>query len=168
MLRLSHDRKRVGAFSFPASASLPLTRKGCLLLSVGDSSHCGPHLPWLSTRPKGRHYRQWRCTCPSLFFATCSFMWLSFGAAHGGASGCWSGVATWQLWMGPLLAFTPVLWSTARCYSDSSFGYGVLWGLLWTPSFFSGLGLWFHPRGWVGLNCIRLKWGFYIYQTFPP
>jgi hypothetical protein len=23
--------------------------------------------------------------------------------------------------------------------------------------FFSGLGLWFRPRGWVGLDCIRLK-----------
>jgi hypothetical protein len=29
--------------------------------------------------------------------------------------------------------------------------------------FFSGLGLWFRLRGWVGLDCIRLKWGFYIY-----
>jgi hypothetical protein len=64
--------------------------------------------------------------------------------------------------MGPLLAFTPVIWSTTRCYSDSSYGYGVLWGFLWTPSFFSGLGRWFRPRGWVGLDCIRLKWGFYI------
>ncbi len=46
---------------------------------------------------------------------------------------------------------------------DSSCGYGVFWGLLWTPSFFLGLGLWFRPRGWVGLDCITLKWGFYIY-----
>jgi hypothetical protein len=60
---------------------------------------------------------------------------------------------------GALLAFTPVMWSIARCCSDSSCGYGVLWGLLWTPSFFSGLGLWFCPRGWVGLNCI----GAFIY-----
>jgi ATP-dependent DNA helicase PIF1 len=29
----------------PRPTSLPLTPKGCLLLSVGDSSHCGPHLP---------------------------------------------------------------------------------------------------------------------------
>jgi hypothetical protein len=70
--------------------------------------------------------------------------------------------------MGSLLAFTPVMWSTVRCCSDSSCGYGALWGLLWTPSFFSGLGLWFRPRGWVELDCIRLKWGFYIYQTFLP
>jgi hypothetical protein len=68
-------------------------------------------------------------------------------------------VAAGQLWMGHLLAFTPVMWSTARCCSDSSCGYGVLWGLLWTPSFFSGLGLWFCPRGWVGLDCI----GAFIY-----
>jgi hypothetical protein len=38
--------------------------------------------------------------------------------------------------MGPLLAFIPVMWSTARCCSDSSCEYGVLWGLFWTPSFF--------------------------------
>jgi hypothetical protein len=38
--------------------------------------------------------------------------------------------------MGPLLAFTPVMWSTVRCCNDSSFGYGLLWGLLWTASFF--------------------------------
>jgi hypothetical protein len=31
--------------SFLASTSLLLTPKGCLLLSVGDRSHCGPHLP---------------------------------------------------------------------------------------------------------------------------
>ncbi len=163
MLRLPQDRTKAGAFSFPASASLPLTRKGCLLLFVSDSSCCGPHLPWLSIRPRGKHCRQWGCTCPSLFFATGSFMWLSLGAVHGGASGCWFGVATGRLWMGPLLVFTPVMWSTARCYSDSSCGYGVLWGLLWTSSFFSGLGFWFRPRGWVGLDCIKLKWGFYIY-----
>jgi hypothetical protein len=54
--------------------------------------------------------------------------------------------------MGPLLAFTPVMWCTVRCCSDSSCGYGVLQGLLWTPSFFSGLGLWFRPRGWVELD----------------
>jgi hypothetical protein len=120
-------------------------------------------LPWLSIRPRGKHCRQWGCTCPSLFFATGSFMWLSLGAVHGGASGCWFGVATGRLWMGPLLVFTPVMWSTARCYSDSSCGYGVLWGLLWTSSFFSRLGFWFRPRGWVGLDCIKLKWGFYIY-----
>jgi hypothetical protein len=93
MLRLPQDRTRAGAFSFLASASLPLTRKWCLLLSVGDSSHCGPHLPWLSTRPRGRHCRQWGCTCPSLFFAMGSFMWLSLGAAHGRAFRCRSGVA---------------------------------------------------------------------------
>jgi hypothetical protein len=168
MLRLPQDRTRASAFSFPASTSLPLTRKGCLLLSTGDNSRYGPHLPWLSTRPRGRHYKQWGCTCPSLFFATGSFMWLSLGAAHGEASGCWFGVAAGRLWMGPLLAFTPIIWSTARCCSDSSCGYGVFWGLLWTPSFFLGLGLWFRPRGLVGLDCIRLKWGFYIYQTFPP
>jgi len=147
MLRLPQDWTRAGAFSFPASTSLPLTRRGCLLLSVGGSSRCGPHLPWLSTRPRGRHYKQWGCTCPSLFFTTGSFMWLSLGVAHGGASGCWSGVAAGRLWMGPLLVFTLVMWSTARCCSDSSCGYGVLWGLLWTPNFFSGLGLWFRPRG---------------------
>jgi hypothetical protein len=61
--------------------------------------------------------------------------------------------------MGPMLAFTLVMWSTARCCSDFSYVYGVLWGLLWTPSFFSGLGLWFHPGGWVGLDCI----GAFIY-----
>ncbi len=54
--------------------------------------------------------------------------------------------------MGPLLAFTPVMWSTARCCSDSSCGYGVLWSLLWTLSFFPRLGLWFRPRGWVGFQ----------------
>jgi hypothetical protein len=59
--------------------------------------------------------------------------------------------------MGPLLAFTLVMWSTARCYSDSSCGYGVLWGLFWTPNLFPGLGLWFHLRGLL-----------YIYQAFPP
>jgi hypothetical protein len=69
-------------------------------------------------------------------------MWLSFGAAHGRASECWSGVAIGRLWMGPMPAFTPVMWSTARCSSDSSCGYGVLWGLFWTPSFFfQGFGL---------------------------
>jgi hypothetical protein len=72
-------------------------------------------------------------------------MWLSFGAAHGGASECWSGVAAGRLWMGPLLAFTPVMWSTARCCSDSSYGYGpgffgVSFGLL---VFFRGLGFGF-------------------------
>jgi hypothetical protein len=56
--------------------------------------------------------------------------------------------------MGSLLAFTPVMWSTARCYNDSSCGYGVLWGLFWTPSFFPGLGLWFHPRGFLYISCI--------------
>jgi hypothetical protein len=61
--------------------------------------------------------------------------------------------------MGPLLAFTPVMWFTARCCNDSSCGYGVLWGVLWTPNFFLGLGLWFRPRGWVGLDCI----GVFIY-----
>jgi len=168
MLRLPQDRTRAGAFSFPTLASLPLTRRGCLLFFAGSSSRCGQHLPWLSTRPMGRHCRQWGCTCPSLFFATGSFMWLSLGAAHGGASGCWSGVAAGRLWMGPLLVFTPVMWSTARCCNDSSCGYGVFWGFLWTPNFFSRLKLWFRPRGWVGLDYIRLKWGFYIYQTFPP
>jgi hypothetical protein len=43
--------------------------------------------------------------------------------------------------------------------------FGVSFGL---PFFFLGLGLWFRPRGWVGLDCIRLNWGFYIYQKFPP
>jgi hypothetical protein len=56
--------------------------------------------------------------------------------------------------MGPLLAFTLVMWSTARCYSDSSCGYGVLWGLLSTPSFFPGHGLWFHPRGLLYISGI--------------
>ncbi len=168
MLRLPQDRTRAGVFSFPTLASLLLTRRGCLLLSAGSSSRCGQHLPWLSTRPMGRHCRQWGCTCPSLFFATCSFMWLSLGAAHGGVSGCWSRVAAGRLWMGALLVFTPVMWSTARCCSDSFCGYRVFWGLLWTPNFFSRLRLRFRPRGWVGLDYIRLKWGFYIYQTFPP
>jgi hypothetical protein len=80
---------------------------------------------------------------PKPFFATGSFMWLSLGAAHGGASGCWYGVVAGRLWMGPLLAFTPVMWSIARCCSDSSYGYGVLRGLLWTPSFLQGLGFGF-------------------------
>ncbi len=31
---------------------------------------------------------------PKHVFATGSFMWLSFSAAHNGASGCWFGVAT--------------------------------------------------------------------------
>jgi len=143
MLRLPQDRTRAGVLSFPASASFPLTWKGCLLLFTGGNSRCGPHLPWLSTRPRGRHCRQWGCTCPSLFFATGRFMWLSLGAAHDEASGCWSRVAAGRLWMKPLLAFTLVMWSTARCCSDSSCGYGVLWGLLWTPSFFQGLGFGF-------------------------
>jgi hypothetical protein len=129
MLRLPQDRTRASAFSFPASPSLPLTRKGCLLLSAGDSSRCGPHLPWLSTRPRGKHCRHWGYTYPSLFFATGSFMWLSLGAAHGGASGCWSRVATRLLWMGPLLVFTPVMWFTAKCCNDFSCEYGVLLGL---------------------------------------
>jgi len=77
MLRLPQDRTRAGAFSFPALASFPLTQRGCLLLSADGSSCCGPHLPWLLTRPRGRHCRQWGCTCPSLFFATGNFMWLS-------------------------------------------------------------------------------------------
>jgi len=34
---------------------------------------------------------------PKPFFATGSFMWLSLGAVHGGASGCWFGVATGRL-----------------------------------------------------------------------
>jgi hypothetical protein len=125
-------------------------------------------LPWLSTRPRGRHCRQWGCTCPSMFFATGSFMWLSLSAAHSGASECWSGVATRQLWMGPLLAFTPVMWSIARCCSDSSYGYGVLWGLLWTPSFFLGLGFWFRPKGWVGLDSLRLSVCMFVCKTWSP
>jgi hypothetical protein len=60
---------------------------------------------------------------------------------------------------GALLAFTPVMWSTARCYSDSSCGYGVLWGLLWTPSFFSARAL----VSSKGMGWIRLHWGLYIY-----
>jgi hypothetical protein len=140
MLRLPQDRTKAGAFSFPASASLHLTRRGCLLLSAGGNSHCGLHLPWLSIRPRGRHCRQWGCTCPSLFFATGNFMWLSLGAAHDRASGCWSGVAAGWLWMGPLLVFTPVMWSTARCCS--------VWGSLGSP-----LDSQFLFR--VGLDCIR-------------
>jgi hypothetical protein len=79
-------------------------------------------------------------------------MWLSLGAVHSWASRCWYGVAAGRLQMGPMLAFTPVMWSIARCCNDSSCGYGVLWGLLWTPCFFPGLELWFRPRGWVGLD----------------
>jgi hypothetical protein len=37
------------------------------------------------------------CTYPSLFFSTGSFTWLSLGAAHGGVSGCWYGVAAGRL-----------------------------------------------------------------------
>jgi hypothetical protein len=45
--------------------------------------------------------------------------------------------------MGPLLVFTQVMWSTARCCSDSSCEYGVFgvsFGLL---VFFQGLGFGF-------------------------
>jgi ATP-dependent DNA helicase PIF1 len=34
---------------------------------------------------------------PKPFFATGSFMWLSLGVVHGGASGCWSGVTAGRL-----------------------------------------------------------------------
>jgi hypothetical protein len=41
--------------------------------------------------------------------------------------------------MGPLLAFTPVMLSIAKCYSDVGMGFfGVSFGL---PVFFQGLGL---------------------------
>jgi len=56
--------------------------------------------------------------------------------------------------MGPLLAFTPVMWSTVRCCNDSSSGYELLWGLLWTPSFFPRLRLWFRPRGLLYISGI--------------
>jgi hypothetical protein len=95
-------------------------------------------------------------------------MWLFFGAAHGGGVQVLvRGGNRAALNGAPVGIYTSNV-VTARCYSDSSCGYGVLWGLLWTPSFFPGPGLKFRPRGWVGLDCIRLKWGFYIYQTFPP
>jgi hypothetical protein len=56
--------------------------------------------------------------------------------------------------MGPLLTFTPVMWSIARCCNDFSCGYGLLWGLLWTASFFLGLRLWFRPRGLLYISSI--------------
>jgi ATP-dependent DNA helicase PIF1 len=47
-----------------------------------------PTFAMIINKARGRHYRQWGCTCPSLFLATGSFMWLSLGAAHDGVSGC--------------------------------------------------------------------------------
>jgi hypothetical protein len=41
--------------------------------------------------------------------------------------------------------------------------YGVLWGLLWTPSFFPRLGLWFRARGWV---LLEKEWGVSSFSKF--
>jgi hypothetical protein len=56
-----------------------------------------PAFAMIINKAQGQTLQTVGCTCPRLFFATGSFMWLSLGAAHGGASGCWYGVAARRL-----------------------------------------------------------------------
>jgi hypothetical protein len=163
MLRLSQDRTKVGAFSFPASASLLLTRRGCLLLSADGSSHCGPHFAMTINKAQGQTLQTVGVYLPKLVFG--------HGQLYVAFSRCGSRRGFRVLVRGGSRAPAGVYTSNVVYREVLQWFFLWVWGSLGSPldsQFFSGLKLWFCPRGWVGLDCIRLKWGFYIYQTFPP
>ncbi len=135
--------------------------RGCFLLSAGDNSRCDPHLPWLSTRPRGRHYKQWGCTCPSLFFyhgqlyvafSRCgsrrSVRVLVRGGSRAALNGALAGVYTKNV------VYREVL---------QLFFFWVL-GFLGSPL---DSQIFFRARGWVGLDCIRLKMGLLYISNIP-